>query len=168
MKKLAAVIALTLVLGIGTTIAQQKFGHINSQELLLAMSETKQMQTALETKQKDYNSQLEKMYIEYEGKAKELEQNGSSMMDAILEAKVQDLKDLQKRIQQFEQKAQDDLMKLEEQLSTPILEKARVAIKSVADEKGYTYVFDLASGALVHYPETDDLTSLVKGKLNIN
>jgi outer membrane protein len=98
----------------------------------------------------------------------DLQEKGADMLPAIREAKVQELADAETRIQKFETNAQNELMKLEEQLSVPILEKAQATISEVADSKGYTYVFDNSTGVLLHYPDGDDITPLVKAKLGIN
>jgi hypothetical protein len=41
-------------------------------------------------------------------------------------------------------------------------------IKAVADEKGYTYVFNSSIGSMLLYsPPSDDLSDLVKTKLGV-
>jgi len=57
---------------------------------------------------------------------------------------------------------------LRQKLLAPVQQKIVNAIKSVGDEKGYTYVFDLAAGNLVYVSTTaEDATPLVKTKLGI-
>ena len=149
------------------TIAQQ-LGHVNTQDVLLSMPDTKQRQIRLEAKRGEYSSQLDKMYKEYEDKAKDIETNGNEMRQPIIEAKLTDLNNLQNNIRKFENKIQAELLKLEEELMIPILEKVRNAIKTVATQKGYEYIFDLSAGSVVHYPDSKDITPLVKSFLGIN
>jgi outer membrane protein len=42
------------------------------------------------------------------------------------------------------------------------------AVKDIAKEKGYTYIFDTSPGTSVLYsPDSDDITALLKAKLGI-
>jgi outer membrane protein len=53
------------------------------------------------------------------------------------------------------------------ELLQPILDKAEKAIKDVAKEKGYDYVFDTSTGAVLVTKDADNLLPLVKTKLGI-
>ena len=110
------------------------------------------------------------MYADYEKKQKDLQalSNDKSTPDPIIESKIQELQDLQKRIQDFEAKVNDDLQKLQQEKLKPINEKYLKAVKEVAMASGYSYVLDVVSGAVAYYPETaDDVTDAVMKKLNI-
>ena len=99
MKKLSKLIALTLVLFTALSVqAQQKFGHVNTQEIFYAMPEVKTVQKQLETKGKEYEKQLMTMYTQYEGIVKEIQEKGKSMMQAVLEAKYDEVQQLEDRI----------------------------------------------------------------------
>lgn len=167
-------IILTLIAGVLFSAFQlnaqsnPKFGHVNSQEILFSMPETKKMQTEIETKGKALEQQITKMYEEYYKKMTELQEGGGDMMPTIREAKIEELANLETLISKTEQGAQNELLKLEENLSAPILEKAQKTIDEVAKDKGYTYIFDTSTGAIVVYPQGDDITPLVKAKMGIN
>ena len=75
--------------------------------------------------------------------------------------------DLQNRIETTNQSATEKVEKKKQELYAPILAKADKAIKDVAKEKNYDYVFDASSGALLHAKESDDILPLVKAKLGI-
>lgn len=144
----------------------QKIGHLNSAEILQAMPEFKQMQDALEKKKTDYTKVLETMYKEYETKSKDVQENGKNMMEAILEAKIQELQDLQRRIQAFEDKVQGDLEKYQLDLMKPINDKYIKLLEEVAKEGGYTYILDVAAGGVPYFPKNDfDVTEIVKKKI---
>jgi len=49
----------------------------------------------------------------------------------------------------------------------PIIKKARDAIAAVAKANGFSYVIDSGTGALLYYPEGEDLLPLVKKQLGI-
>ncbi len=170
MKKTIAIIITSLFAFFGTVNAQQKIGHINSLEILQAMPEFKQMNTDIDKQKQSYQKALEGMYSDYEKKQKDLQalSNDKSTPDPIIESKIQELQDLQKRIQDFESKVNDDLQKLQQEKLKPINEKYLKAVKEVAIANNYSYVLDVVSGAVAYYPEAaDDVTELVLKKLNI-
>lgn len=167
MKKLLAAIAMVFCL-IGTSVAQDmKFGHINSSELLQAMPESKKVQQDLEAYARQLESQMTTMSSEYQAKVTEYQTNEQVWGDIVLESKMREISDLEKRIQEFQQQAQGSLSKKEQQLFQPLLDKAQKAIDEVAKANGYGYVFDTSTGAIVHYPEGSDILPLVKKHLGI-
>ena len=164
MRKL--IVAVVAIFTFSSLSAQQKIGHLNSSEILQAMPEYKTMSDAVDKKKQEYAKVMESMYAEYEKKSKEVQEGGDKMTQAVLDMKVQEIKDLEKRISDFEQKAQADLAKYAEELMKPLQDKYLKGVKEVAKEQGYSYVLDLASGGVVYYPETGyDLTSAVKTKI---
>ncbi len=170
MKKTIAIIITAVFAIFGTANAQQKIGHINSLDILQAMPEFKTMNGDIDKQKQSYQKALEGMYADYEKKQKDLQalSNDKSTPDPIIESKIQELQDLQKRIQDFESKVNDDLQKLQQEKLKPINEKYLKAVKEVATTNGYSYVLDVVSGAVAYYPEAaDDVTDLVMKKLNI-
>lgn len=170
MKKITLVLIAAVFMIMGTAKAQQKIGHINSIEVLQAMPEFKTMQDDLQKQKDAYSKALESMYGDYEKKQRSLQalSNDKTTPDAILESQIQELQDLQKRIQDFEAKVNDDLQKLQQEKLKPINDKYLKAVKEVATANAYSYVLDIVSGALAFYPEgTNDVTDLVMKKLGI-
>ena len=164
MKKI--VVAVVAILALHTASAQQKIGHLNSAEILQAMPEYKQMSDAVDKKKQDYAKVMETMYAEYEKKSKEVQDGGDKMTQAVLDLKVQEIKDLEKRIQEFEQKAQQDLSKYAEELMKPLQDKYMKGVKEISKEQGYSYILDIAAGGVVYYPESgSDITQAVKTKI---
>ena len=168
MKKLA--IALLIVVAtIGATNAQvkNKFGHINSQELLEVMPEKVTADQQIEEFGKQLQKQLQTMMAERETKVNDYMENEATMSEIIAQTKAEEIQMLDQRIQAFQQNAQQSLAKKEGEAYQPILDKARKAIEEVAKENGFTYIFDVSAGALLYQPESDDILSLVKTKLGI-
>src|SRR5580704_14835476 len=108
MKKTIAIIITAVFAFFGTANAQQKIGHINSLDILQAMPEFKQMNTDIDKQKQSYQKDLQAL------------SNDKSTPDPIIESKIQELQDLQKRIQDFESKVNDDLQKLQQEKSKPI------------------------------------------------
>lgn len=167
MKKIILVIAL---IGLGLVSNAQgklKIGHINSNDLLLLMPERDSAEQKMGQYAKQLELQLSTMSSEYEKKLTSYEQNKGNMTDIIRQDKEGELVSLQRRIQDFQTKAQESLQKREQELMKPLVEAANKAIKEVANEGGYTYIFDSSVGVLLHFPEGDDILPAVKTKLKI-
>ena len=169
MKKLILAISILSAVVFGTELKAQKFGYVNSQELLLAMPETKKMDTMMAKKSEEYQLQVQKMYQEYQSKADNYQKKmaAGEMSKLIQEATEKELATMDTNIREFQQSAEEDLDKYQSQLIAPIQEKALNAIKTVAKANGFSYIFDDASGAMLYKPEGDDVTALVKKQLGI-
>lgn len=147
--------------------AQNKLGYINSNELLVLMPESKAMQTELESFAKGLESQLMAMQSEGETKLAEYQQNEATMSDLLKQDKVRELESIQQRILEFQQNAQQALAAKEQELLSPILDKARKAIEDVAKEGSYTYIFDASTGNILYADESENILPLVKTKLGL-
>ena len=167
MKKFVVMLALGLMIGTASFAQAQKFGYVNSQELLAAMPEITKAGTDLEVYSKQYRDQLEAMDKEAQKKVQEYQAGEKTMTDAVKTVKQKELQDLQTRIESYQQTSQEKVTKKREELYKPILEKADKAIKDVAKEKGYAYVFDTGNGAILYANEGDNILPLVKTKLGI-
>jgi outer membrane protein len=168
MKKLVLFLACGLMLSLGAAAQSPKFGYINSAELLEAMPEIKKANTDLEAYAKSFQDQLQSMGKEYETKMAAYQATSKTMTEAVKEVKEKEIMDLQNRIETFNQSAQEKVGKKKEELYKPVLEKADKAIKDVAKEKGYDYVFDSASNFILYAKDSDNIIALVKAKLGIS
>ena len=128
MKKPFLIICL-IVAGLFTAEAQNKLGYINSNELLSIMPESIAMQEELQSYAKGLESSLAAMQAEGEKKLADYQQNEATMSDLVKQDKVRELESIQQRILEFQQNAQESLAAKEQELITPILDKARKAIE---------------------------------------
>ncbi len=169
MKKILLTLLVVISVFATESFAQKaKFGHIDSNELLSAMPERAQAQKQLQEFSKQLENQLAVMNQEFQTKYQDYVTHQDSLSMSIKQLKEEELQSLQQRIQNFQQTAQQDLQKKEQELLQPIIDKAKNAIKEVAKEKGYTWVFDTSVGSLVVWPEnSDNLLNDVKTKLGI-
>ena len=165
-------VLLALALFVGTAsiaIAQQKIGHINADELLQLMPETKKAQTELEAYGRQLEKDLTDMEAELESKIASFRTNEKMMTTLARETKTQELQELQRRIQEYSQRAQQDLQQKQVELLTPVIEKATKAVQDIAKEKGFSYILDSSpSKAVVIFAENgENIMPLVKAKLAI-
>ncbi|MDX9904951.1 MAG: OmpH family outer membrane protein [Bacteroidales bacterium] len=161
------VIALSTVMSAGFGQVNAKLGYIDSNELLELMPGKDSIQTALQDYQKTLETQLQTMYAEYQTKVQDYQTNSRTMSDIIRQTKEKELADLETRIQTFQQQADTDLQNKQVELLQPLLDKAKNAINAVAKENGYTYIFDVGTGAFLFYEKGDNIMPLVKAKLGL-
>lgn len=169
MKKLVKLtLALAFVLG-STSLYAQKFGRINMQELIMAMPETTEMNNNLEAYVNDLRENMETIQVEFNNKLNDYQKNYNTLSDSVRQLKEKELQDLQTRMSEFEQIAQQDIQKKQAELLEPIVNKARDAVNKVAKAGGYLAVFDMAMGALAYYDEAalTDLMDGVKAEMGI-
>jgi outer membrane protein len=108
------------------------------------------------------------MLGEYQNKLQDYQANAESMSNLVKQSKEKELVDLESRITAFQSNAEESFDAKRAELLQPLLEKIQNAINAVGKEKGYTYIFDTATGATV-YIGTDavDVTKDVKAKLGV-
>ena len=150
-----------------TSIAQNKFGYIDSQKLLMLMPERKTAETEVQEFAKSLEAQLASMTTEYQQGVQQYQANEATYTDLIKQDKVAEITGLEQRIQAFQQNAQQSLQTKEQELLEPILARARKAIEDVANEGNYTYIFDKSIGSILYAKESENVINLVKKKLNL-
>ncbi len=166
MKK-GKILILALLSVCGSLFAQQKIGHINSNDLLLAMPERNTIETEIRAYATQLENQLLAMQKELETKYQEFQASQETMSEAIRSVKLQEMNDLETRLKDFQATAQEDLTKKEKELSDPLVNKAKAAIEKVAKENGYTYILDSGVGIILYMEDSDDITGLVKKELGL-
>jgi outer membrane protein len=170
MKKIATLIPFLFVTILFAQVgaAQPKLGHINSQELLAAMPESDSAQKKIEKVAKEHELTLEEMQVEFNKKFDEYRTNVDTYSELKRATKEVELEDLQNRIQSFQQTAEQDIAKQRRKLFQPIQEKALNAVNEVAEEQGFTYIFDSGVGVIVYASDdSENIMPLVKEKMGL-
>jgi len=152
-----------------TILAQgQKIAHISLDSLITLMPETKTATEAANAYLKGLEGELVGMQNEFEGKYTEYMKNEAGMSEILRKNKQEDLQQLQTRIQDFKQKAEADFRIKQEELTAPILDKAKKGIAAVAKESGYKYVLDASTSrtSILYSEPSEDILKAVKKKLD--
>jgi outer membrane protein len=172
-------VAAGILLASYTANAQQKFGHLNSDEIFATYPEAKSVSTTIENLAKTKQEEIDKMISEYQNKYKAAQEKERTLSEANKEVVLKELQtaqtelqDLQKRIEDAREKARTTVETKQRELFPPLQQKVANAINATAKEKGYSYVFDTANSQgfnnLVYTNESDDITAAVKAKLGIS
>ena len=148
-----------------TSIFAQKYGHVNSNDVMMAMPGIDSIQIKLAEFQNNLATLYETMFSEFQTKKEKFDKEVGTMSSAVRKVKEDELLSIQNRIIEFQNNAQEDIEEEQDRLATPFQEKVRNAIEEVAKENKYSYIFDTRT--LLFYEDGDDVTALVKKKLGI-
>lgn len=167
MKSIKILILIVFVALAGKVSAQElKFGHINVQQVVADLPEKKAADAQLQAEAKKLQDQLKVMSDDLEKKYADYMSQRDSLPDLIRATKEKEIQDLDTRIKQYNQMAQQTLAQKEQQLLQPIIQKVQNAINEVGKEKGLIYIFDISSQVVVyHSDQSIDCGSFVKEKL---
>jgi len=151
-------------------IAQNiKFGHINSDELIQSLPEFDSAKVALEKLQDELTNYLDVISDELNTKYAEYLKEGKNLSDIVRQTKEQELSDMNRRIEDFQNTAKTLLQEKQAELFQPIISKVDKAIAAVSKENGFFYIFNTSQGGLLYFDESksSDISALVKAKLKI-
>ena len=164
MKKLVLMLLMFAPLA---TFAQQKFGHINAQEVMSQMPEFIKARGEMEAKAKQYENDLKAMQDELQRKSQEYDKNKSTMNATKQQETETELNNLYQKYQQALQDNQQSLAKEQQDKLQPITTKLVNAIKAVGQAGGYVYIMDTSAGIpYISSTLSKDVTADVKAQLN--
>jgi len=146
-----------------------KFGVINSQEIISKMPERDSAEAKLMKLRTELGNQIESLQVEFNQKYQAYAQGREKMADLVRQTKEKELSDLQNRIQEYGQNAEQELSKQQAALLKPIVDKINEAIKAVGKANGFAYIFDTAIPSLAYYDAAQavDVLPLVVKQLGI-
>ncbi len=154
------------LLQVGTA---QKFGYVNSTQILAEHPDIKNADQQILSYQNDLIAQGQQKVDAFEAKytAYVTEANGGTLSQIQMQERETALAKEQQEIQQFELEVQQKIGLKREELYAPILDKVRVELENMGKEQGYTFIFDSSAGVLLHADTSEDLTAALKSRLGI-
>jgi outer membrane protein len=167
MKNLKTLLLVAVIaLGFNTIQAQSKFAHINMQELIEAMPQTKTMNDELNKLGKTYSDDIIGAEASLKAKYEKYQAEGATQTKEENEKRQLEIEQGQRKIQLTQQAAQKDLSEQNAKKIEPIIEIANNAVKAVAKTQGIDYVLDSSIPTFV-VTEGTDLLVAVKAYLEI-
>jgi len=157
-------IVLMLMLCAPMAMFAQKFGKVNTQNIMQSLPEVSKANGELEAQGKQYENDLKAMQEELQRKNDEYEKGKATMNATVMQQKEAELQSLYTKIQQTYQDNQQALQKKSQELMQPIITKVRDAINAVGKAGGYTYIFE-EGAAIFTGDNVKDVTSEVQAKL---
>jgi outer membrane protein len=163
-----SILAIFLLASMGLAAQQPaKFGHIDTNELLSLMPGRDSAMVQIQRYARELESTYTAMQTELQTKYQDYLEKESTFSEVIRQSRQRELSSLQERIMEFQESAQQDLVEQENRLLSPIIEQARQAIQDVAEENGFTYIFDTSAGGLIYWDRGEDVMPLVKAKMGL-
>ena len=149
--------------------AQQKFGHLNSGNLLEQMPEVKIANDSLKMFGEAMGARGESLAKNFQAavEAYQKDVQAGTLTPLQSQAREADLQKMQSEGQDFEKNLQEITNLRRQQLLNPILAKVDAAIKAIGKEGNFAMIFDTSTGATLYALESEDIMPLVKAKLGI-
>ncbi len=144
-----------------------KTAHIDTQKLVEAMPSMTDAQNQLKKLQSTYDAEIKTMAKELQTKITQYDAEAAGKTDEENGRRITEVQEMQKKIQEYQQNALQDLKQKEVDLMTPLLDQAREAIQKVGRAKGYQYILDCAIGNGVILCDGPDLLEDVKKEMGI-
>ena len=163
MKKL--IVAAVFALGIFNASAQNKLGYINTDELIGVMPEAEKADAELKEYQAYLGQQGQDMMKLLGEKDSLFVRDSAKLSPTMKDIKRKELIELYQKVQGWQTTAQEMYQQEAQKKIAPIRNKAMDAIRVVAKENGYSYIFDMNS--VIVAPPGDDVIGLVKKKMGI-
>ena len=147
---------------------EMKLGYIDSNRIMSEFDDVRDIQVELEKEQRKLESEYNGMINQLDSLKQVFERQRLLMSDSRREEKQNELINIERNIQEFQLKKfgpEGEIFRKQSQLLAPVLEQVDAAIKVVASQRGYDYVFDAVSGAIVYALDAHDLTEQVLKEL---
>lgn len=145
--------------------AGTKIGFVNSQKIIAEAPGAAEVRTTIEKEMNKHRADLaladdslKNMVQAYEKKQLVLSTDARSKEEASLRTRQQAL---QKRAQDLE----DVMVKRQQELAKPIMDRINTVLQDMRKEGGYVLILDAASGGIVSADPAADLTDAVLAKL---
>ncbi len=150
-----------------TTASAQKFGHVNSQEIIQVMPEFAKARTDIEALTKQYEADLKLMQEELQKKSEAYDKEQATLPANIKQRRETELQEMYQKIQQSYQDNQQALAKEQQEKMQPIQTKVMDAIKAVGQAGGYVYIMEMGTQLYISTTLSTDVTKEVKAKLGL-
>ncbi len=159
------IIMMALLFAPLTMCAQQKFGHLNAQDVLTSMPEYSIVNGELEAKAKEFQNEFQEMQNELQRKAEDYDKNSSTMPETKRQETEAELQDLYQKLQEANQDYQQQLQNLQQEKMQPLYTKLTNAITAVGKTGNYLYIMDINGALYINDAISEDVTSKVKAEL---
>jgi len=163
------ILTLAFLILLGLQLNAQKYGYVNSSQLLVNLPEVKTADSSLEAYQKQLITKGEEMVksfeTEYRAYLTKVDSGELSQID--MQQKEGKLAQDQQAIQAYEVEVQNNLAAKKQELYQPILARVQEIVDAYGKEQGYSMIFDASIGGILFADTADDLMPVLKTKLGI-
>lgn len=160
----AALLAIPMLLSAQTI----KIGVVDTQLLMRELPAFKEAQTKIDAVAKKYDEEYNNLRAEAAKKYEEYQtlMNDANTPQAVKERRAKEIDEFSQKLAEFEQMAQTDLQKQQQEIMAPIINNVQQAIQSIGKEGSYTIIQEM-TGLLYYGAPAEDITPQVKARLGI-
>jgi len=146
-----------------------KIGYVDSNEIMNNFEEVRQVQVDLEKEQKRLEAEFNDLVYSLDSLKQDYERQRLLMSDTRRNEKETEIANKEKSIQKFQLDKfgpEGEIYRKQNQLLKPVLGKIDEAIQKVGSERGYDFILDAMSGALLYALDSHNLTEDVMEELS--
>lgn len=169
MKKLFILSILLITSSI--SFAQLKIGYIDSDAIMDNLPDVQDARQKLDASIQEWQSELNKLEADWKAKYDDYEKRKLIMTDQTRSETEAALVQLETQIAQYREKkfgTNGELFLKQDELMKPVQNKIFVALKEIAEEDDYDFVFDRSGDIMILFAkEQYDLTAQVLEKLKL-
>lgn len=169
-KKVITCLSLFFLLNCAVMMGQMSstVAYVNTKELLNAIPEVARAKAQIETLNENYQAEFKVMESDYNKKYADYISYQATLAETIKLRRMQELTELESRMNEFIRVAQKDIEEQERLLVEPLKERIREAVKQVGLEQNFSVIYDMANESILFVnPQAVDANPLVRQKLGI-
>ena len=158
---------LTLALA-SLAFADVKIGYVDSNEIMSNFDEVRQVQADLEKEQRRLESEFNELVFGLDSLKQDYDRQRLLMSDTRRNEKENEMANKEKSVQKFQLDKfgpEGEIYRIQNELLKPVLAKIDAAIQKVGSERGYDFILDAMSGALLYALDSHNLTEDVMDEL---
>ena len=159
------ILTLTLV---SFALADVKIGYVDSNEIMNNFDEVRQVQADLEKEQRRLESEFNELVFGLDSLKQDYDRQRLLMSDTRRNEKENEIANKEKSVQKFQLDKfgpEGEIYRIQNELLKPVLAKIDAAIQKVGSERGYDFILDAMSGALLYALDSHNLTEDVMDEL---
>lgn len=149
------------VLLAGAAHAEVKIGFVDVQKAIQGTTAGKKAKETLDAEFAKRKKDLDKKKADIEKMGQDLEKKKSVLSEEVMNKKQMELQEEMMKFQKTVADNQGEIQNKEKELVEPILKKIKSVIETVAQEKGYTMIFERQGQNIIWAQKDADLTDAV-------
>ena len=170
MKKITLIIISFFLISYVSLSQDTKIGYTSIDVIIQYLPEFKGVQSEIQA----YGTQLQNQIVakenDFRSKLEDYQRTRETLNDIIRADKEQELQTLNESIQKFQSEAQASMVRKEQEVLEPLINKIQNAINTVAERENYSHVLEAppGGGVLIYAKESFNITNLVFAELGID
>jgi len=157
-----AAFALAFLIAVPASAQNLKIAVVDMETAMYEVDEGRRARTTLESKRDEYLAERDRRQADLNAKQEQLDAQAPMMTPEAMQQAEEELYRLVTEGQMFVYETEQQIMALNQQLFSEILEKMERVCKAIAQEEGYDLVLDAA--VVYSYSPEMDVTSKVVAK----